>query len=68
MALTKQRQSKSRTRLRRAHDGLPMPGLCVCPNCNEPRQPHRICGYCGHYDGEKVLDLAPPASGTAPQD
>lgn len=63
MGLPKQRQSKGRRNRRRSHDGIDAPGLCVCPKCDEPRQPHRVCGYCGYYGEDKVLDLKEPKAG-----
>jgi large subunit ribosomal protein L32 len=26
-----------------------------CPNCEEPKLPHRVCMKCGQYDGKQVL-------------
>ncbi|MBM9518647.1 50S ribosomal protein L32 [Desulforhopalus vacuolatus] len=57
MALPKRRQSHSRTRLRRSHDGLKKPGISVCPECGEPKEPHRLCGNCGKYRGRTVYSL-----------
>ncbi|HKZ33535.1 MAG TPA: 50S ribosomal protein L32, partial [Vicinamibacteria bacterium] len=37
----KRRHSKARRDKRRAHDHLQAPGLSVCPNCHEPKLPHR---------------------------
>jgi large subunit ribosomal protein L32 len=51
----KRRHSKSRTRQRRAHDALRAPQTSVCPNCQEPRMPHRVCPKCGFYKGREVV-------------
>jgi len=56
MAVPKKKTSKSRRDMRRAHDGLPTPGLSVCPQCKEPKQPHRVCPSCGTYKGKEVLE------------
>ncbi|MDP2401322.1 MAG: 50S ribosomal protein L32, partial [Actinomycetota bacterium] len=28
----------------------------VCPQCNQPKLPHRVCGECGYYNGKEVID------------
>jgi large subunit ribosomal protein L32 len=57
MAVPKKRQSKSRKRMRRAHDALTPPNLSPCPQCGEPRLPHRVCSSCGHYNGRMVFEV-----------
>ena len=58
MAVPKQRQSKSRKRMRRAnHDKITAPNLSPCPSCGEPKRPHRVCSYCGSYRGREVMDV-----------
>lgn len=51
----KRRHSKSRTRQRRAHDALRAPQPIVCPQCQEPTMPHRVCAKCGFYKGRQVM-------------
>jgi large subunit ribosomal protein L32 len=29
--------------------------LIACPNCGEPRIPHRVCPECGHYKGRTMV-------------
>ena len=53
----KRRHSKARTAKRRAHDHLQAPGLSLCPNCHEPKQPHRVCPRCGFYMGKQVVEV-----------
>jgi large subunit ribosomal protein L32 len=57
MALPKRRHSHSRTHKRRSHDALTMPGLSLCRDCGEPKEPHRLCGACGKYRGRTVYAL-----------
>ena len=57
MALPKHRHSKAKTRSRRAHDALNAPNFSACPECGEPKQPHRLCGGCGTYKGRTVVQL-----------
>ena len=53
----KRRHSKARRNKRRANDGLTAPSLSVCPNCHEPKLPHRVCPACGHYRGRQVIEV-----------
>jgi len=55
MPQPKRRHSHSRKNKRRSHDFLQVEGLSLCPNCKEPKLPHRICQHCGHYDGKQVI-------------
>lgn len=57
MALPKRKVSKSRQGKRRAHWKLRKPGLSICPECEEPKMPHRICPSCGYYKGRKILEV-----------
>ncbi len=58
MPLPKRRHSISRRNKRRSHDRVTLPNLSVCPKCNEPRLPHRVCPGCGYYKGRLVLPEA----------
>lgn len=49
------RHSKTRRNTRRAHDFLSQPSMSVCPQCNEPKMPHRVCPNCGTYKGREVI-------------
>lgn len=53
----KRRHSKARTSTRRAHDSLTSRSLSECPNCHEPKLPHRVCTKCGHYKGREVVEV-----------
>ncbi len=55
MAVPKKKTSKSKRDMRRAHDFLTAPGISTCPQCKEPKQPHRICESCGFYKGKEVI-------------
>jgi large subunit ribosomal protein L32 len=57
MALPKRRHSHARTHKRRSHDALQAPGLNLCQDCGEPKQPHRLCGSCGKYKERVVYVL-----------
>ena len=56
MAHPKRRSSNSRTGKRRTHWKLSKPTFSKCPNCEQARQPHRVCPNCGHYNGREVVE------------
>jgi len=39
---------------RRATQRLVLPTLVPCSNCHSLITPHRVCPYCGFYNGQKV--------------
>ncbi|NIP77896.1 MAG: 50S ribosomal protein L32, partial [Gemmatimonadetes bacterium] len=49
--------SKQRKRKRRTHHKMPVANLSACPNCGDPKLPHRVCPTCGTYKGEQVVDI-----------
>jgi large subunit ribosomal protein L32 len=51
------RHSRSRRNSRRAHDFIKTPANSVCPQCNEPKLPHRACPSCGTYKGREVVNV-----------
>ena len=55
MAVPKRRTSRSKRDQRRAHDALSTPARSVCPQCKEPKLPHRVCASCGTYRGREVV-------------
>lgn len=57
MANPKRKQSKSRSRKRRAHDALTPPQYYLDKDSGEPLQPHRIDPKTGMYKGRKILDV-----------
>ncbi len=56
MAVPKKKTSKSKRDMRRSHDALLAPGVSVCPECKEPKMPHRVCASCGSYKGRVVVE------------
>lgn len=57
MAQPKRRWSKARTHSKRSTWKLEDPQASSCPQCHEPRLPHRVCKSCGFYDGKEVLKV-----------
>ncbi|HNS35854.1 MAG TPA: 50S ribosomal protein L32 [Mesotoga sp.] len=58
VAVPKQKRSRSRTRLKRAktYSAIKV-AVSTCPNCGEPKQPHRVCLHCGYYGGRQILEI-----------
>ena len=55
MAVPKQKQSHSRTNKRRSQHKLSGQAINECPQCHQPRRPHRVCAHCGTYAGRSVV-------------
>jgi len=36
---------------------LKMPGMSICPECNQPKLPHRVCPHCGYYKNKEVIQV-----------
>ncbi|MDI6796779.1 MAG: 50S ribosomal protein L32 [Desulfatibacillaceae bacterium] len=58
MALPKRKTSKSRRDMRRTHWKLAAPSVTKCPECGDPKMPHRVCPNCGKYKGRSVIEEA----------
>lgn len=56
MAVPKRKISRSRRGNRRSHDALELKNISVCPQCTEPKLPHRACPSCGFYRGRAILE------------
>ncbi|MDS1029905.1 50S ribosomal protein L32 [Bacillota bacterium LX-D] len=59
MGVPKRRHSKARKNMRRSiWAQMEAPGLTVCPQCHEFKQPHRVCPSCGYYKNRTVVESA----------
>lgn len=58
MAVPKRKTSKTNGRKRRTHYTAAKPNVGRCPQCDEPKMPHRACPNCGTYRGREVIDTA----------
>ncbi len=57
MAVPKRRTSSAKTKSRKAANmKKTLPALSICPQCHEPKLPHRVCPNCGYYDGKDVVE------------
>ncbi len=52
------RHSRARRDKRRANWKLKISNVSICPECDEPKLPHRVCMSCGTYNGKKILEVA----------
>ncbi len=57
MALPKRRHSKARGRKRRTHWKITKVNFTPCPQCKQPKLPHRVCKVCGYYDKRQVVEI-----------
>ncbi len=57
MATPKGKVSKARRDSRRANWKLSMPGIVKCPRCGKMKLSHRVCKFCGYYDGKEVVKV-----------
>ncbi len=57
MAVPKQKNSKGRTRRRRANKKIEVKKLVKCSHCGNLKLAHNICPVCGFYKGREVVDM-----------
>jgi large subunit ribosomal protein L32 len=57
MAVPKRKTSKSKRDSRRAHEKASVPEISECPQCHQPKLPHRVCRECGYYNGRQVFEV-----------
>ncbi len=56
MGVGQSKRSKARSRRKRtAWAKLSTNGVMSCPQCHEPKLPHRVCPSCGYYNGREVV-------------
>lgn len=58
MAVPKRRTSKARRDSRRASAyRLRRTTITECPQCHEPKLPHRVCRACGYYKNREIIEV-----------
>ncbi len=56
MPVPRRKTSRARRDKRRAnHMKLAKTDLSNCPQCKQPKLPHRVCIHCGFYKGQEVI-------------
>jgi large subunit ribosomal protein L32 len=55
-ALPKKKIPKRRRNNRRSHIHAALPQLGTCPQCRRLKPTHRVCPFCGTYNGHRVLE------------
>ncbi len=57
MANPTHKHTRSRRDKRRANWKITAPNIILCPKCQEPALPHRVCPSCGSYRGKKIIEI-----------
>lgn len=57
MALPKRQHSRQRGRKRRTHYKATLQSLAVCGQCKKRIKSHRVCPFCGYYNGKPVVEI-----------
>ena len=58
MAVPKRKTSKAKRDKRRASAyRLTKVTISECPQCHEPKLPHRVCKECGYYGDKEVMEV-----------
>jgi large subunit ribosomal protein L32 len=57
MPTPKRKTTKSKSRHRAAHWKATPPTFSDCPQCHQPKLPHRVCANCGYYGGRQVIEV-----------
>lgn len=55
MPVPKRKRSRARRDSRFANKGVKVKAITECSNCKAPLAPHKACGNCGFYKGEKIM-------------
>ena len=57
MATPKKKTPKSKTASRAAQWKTGPAAYADCPQCHQPKLPHRVCGNCGYYAGRRAVEV-----------
>lgn len=56
MPVPKRKTSRTKRDTRRGgHENI-APAKSVCPQCHQPKLPHRVCPACGYYNGKEIIE------------
>ena len=59
MTVPGKRRSASAGKRRRSHQALSKIKTIKCSKCGKPTLPHRVCPFCGTYQGREVIKFKP---------
>ncbi len=57
MPVPKRSTTHSKKKMRSANKHLRPEKYAVCPNCQAPKLPHRVCMECGYYGDKQVFEI-----------
>lgn len=57
MPTPKRKTTRSKRNHRAAHWRAQPPSYSECPQCHQPKLPHRVCGNCGYYRGRQAIEV-----------
>jgi large subunit ribosomal protein L32 len=57
VATPKKKKTRSRTRQRASHWKTSPTTYSECPQCHQPKLPHRVCTNCGYYAGRQAIEV-----------
>ena len=58
MAVPARRVSKARRDKRRQNESkVAVPAIVKCKNCGDYMRAHRVCPFCGYYNGRQVITV-----------
>ncbi|MBN1553095.1 50S ribosomal protein L32 [bacterium] len=57
MPVPKRSTTHSKKKMRSSTKRIIPRNLSVCPKCQSPKLPHRVCESCGYYGSKQVLQI-----------
>jgi large subunit ribosomal protein L32 len=57
MPVPKRRQTRTRGHKRKANWKAQASTFSECPQCHQPKLPHRVCTNCGYYAGRRAIEV-----------
>ena len=57
MATPKRKKTNSKSAQRAANWKAAVPTYAECPQCHQPKLPHRVCANCGYYAGRQAIEV-----------
>jgi large subunit ribosomal protein L32 len=57
VAVPKRKTTRAKRDSRRAHWKGQPPTYNLCPQCRQPKLPHRVCANCGYYGGRQAVEV-----------